>query len=145
MFARGVRCFTDLKDALKLQKELNEKIKKDKERFKKAVLFAIESQNKISDFSEYLDKEKKEVKPGSLTLPNLEPFDFATAFQKADGTIVYWERMPWGSRQNPDLIVNRTAGHTYENRVYCVVVTDNKFQPHTVVPDNHPARKRPGR
>jgi RHS repeat-associated protein len=132
MFARGVRCFTDLKEALDYQKQRNEEIKKDKQPFKKAVLFAIESKNKISDFCEFLDEDQSEVKPSSLTLDKLEPYDFATAFQKADGTIVYWERMPYGISKNPDLTVKRTSGHVYEYRVYCVVVTDTKFQPHTV-------------
>lgn len=145
MYAPGVECFSDLKDALQRQKELNERIEADKQPFKKAVLFAIESKNNIHGFCKYLDKDKKRPDPKSLALSNLEPYDFATAFQMADGTIVYWERMPYGISKNPDLTVDRTAGHTYASRVYCVVVTDSKFQPHTVVPDDHPARKRPGR
>jgi hypothetical protein len=145
MFAPGVECFTDLKDALKWQKEMNEKIKAAKTPLKKAVLFAIESKNPMTDYIKYLDKEKKRPNPESLTLPDLEPYDFATAFQKTDGTIVYWERMPYGISKNPDLNVDRTAGHVYKYRVYCVVVTDCKYQPHTVANDDHPARKRLGR
>ena len=141
MNAPGVRCFSNLADALEAQKELN---KNNKEPLtKEAVLFSIESKNKISNFCKYLDKDKKYIDPESLNLPDLEPYDFATAFQKADGSIVYWERMPYGISKNPKLNVNRTKGPVYSNVVYCVVVTDSKFQPHTVVPDDNPFRRRP--
>jgi hypothetical protein len=139
MSAPGVRCFSNLPDALAAQKELNEKSKEEKKTLNVTVLFAIESENAIK--CKYLDEEKKGVDPSSLNPLDLVPYDFATAFQMADGTIVYWERMPYGISKNPDLIVNRTSGHTYENVVYCVVVTDGKFPPHTVAPDDSTWRK----
>ena len=98
------------------------------------MLFAVESKNDIHSFCEYVDKEKQEIKPKSLGLPKLEPYNFATAFQKSyDGSeVVYWERMPWGPRQNPNLDVNRTKGHVYKSVVYCVIVTDGSLRPHPI-------------
>jgi uncharacterized protein RhaS with RHS repeats len=145
MFARGVRCFSNLKDALAEQRRMQKAIDKEKRPLDNAVLFAVESKNKAETVCKYLDKEKRKVDPDSLGRLNLlEPYDFATAFQKEDGTIVYWERMPYGRGKNPDLVVNRTKGHVYPCAAYCVVVTDSKFQPYTVAPDDHPFRRKPG-
>ena len=137
--ADGVRCFSNLKDALAYQKEMAIKIGVENEVGAKcdptAVLFAVESKNDISSFCKYLDEDKKQIDPKSLTLDKLEPYDFATAFQKSydGGEIVYWERMPWGESNNPDLTVHRTKGHTYKSVVYCVTVTDNPLRPHIII------------
>lgn len=137
-FADGVRCFRDLKEALTYQKELSQTIAKDFEGKKfyppTPVLFAVESKHDIHSFCEYVDNDKKEIKPKSLAHGKLEPYDFATAFQKSydGGEIVYWERMPWGRTLNPELTVHRTKGHTYKSVVYCVKVADHPLRPHPI-------------
>jgi hypothetical protein len=134
----GVKCFSNLKDALAEQKKLSQKIAKDCEGKNvypsTPVLFAVESSNDISAFYKYLDKDKKLIDPKSLVHGKLEPYDFATAFQKSydGGAIVYWERMPYGVSKNPNLIVNRTKGHVYKYVVYCVKVANHPLRPHPI-------------
>jgi hypothetical protein len=79
--------------------------------------------------------DKKRIDPESMRRPvDLQPYDYAMAFQTTGGEIVYWEDMPYGEPMNPELMVTRQAPNKlpYTYHVYGVVVTDSPLQPHTV-------------
>ncbi len=104
----GTRAFSNLKDALELQEKLANENTSDKI----VVIWAMQANGRPSDLDEYLlDGSCTEYEVPRIggarelqTIPEgeggLSCFDFATAFQNPDGTIKFWEDMPYGQSSN---------------------------------------------
>jgi len=121
--------FASLEAALAVQKELVATTKKDK----RVVLWAMQVPAPQADLERFL-------KPGSQIEYNVEGlgaartlsrpgfgrvYDFVTAFQAPDGSIKFWEAMPFGETDNPELNVDHKT-HLYPRMgtVYFVVPID---------------------